>query len=353
MRIIQPHEQAPEPGTYNVLIFGAPGVGKTTFATSGKNPLLIAFDAKGAKRALNAPAQLQLDSWQDAIELAHQDNRDQLRDFDTIVIDTADRALDMLAAHIISSNASYVNRAGGLTLQGYGALKSMFSTWVKQLNLLGVHLIFVCHSKTTEQNGGIYHKPDITGGSYDYLLQETDLAGYIDIDNGKRFIDFSPAEWHVGKDFAQLGRQILADKVMGGDKGLDSILEVFEACDKVLQSTRQKVDERETALMSWQDALDNLQGAPDDQVAALDKLARDFPPEFCAEIERMGIERVKPAVQMLNSKDLELFNKLLTSIQNAQNLSKEAVLSLKHLLDDHRKLCELTFDKSTKQFSNA
>ena len=111
-----------------MCIYGAPGLGKTTLGFSASKPLLLDFDA-GAARSANRGDSVQISSWS---EVANMNAKD-LEPYSTIVVDTAGRALDCLANHIIDRNPKMGRGGGALTLQGYGQLKADFTTWVKMI----------------------------------------------------------------------------------------------------------------------------------------------------------------------------------------------------------------------------
>src|SRR5690606_12335554 len=112
-------------------IYGAPGLGKTSLAFTADTPLLLDFD-QGAHRAANRKDIVQVRAWGDVTSITEDD----LAPFNTIIVDTAGRALDALTADIIRRNPK-LGRGGALTLQGYGALKAEFIAWLKLLNGFG------------------------------------------------------------------------------------------------------------------------------------------------------------------------------------------------------------------------
>ncbi len=115
----------------NVCIYAAPGLGKTSISFTADKPLLLDFD-RGAHRSANRKDTVQVERWEDVAHIT----ADDLADFNTVVVDTAGRALDTLTPDIIRRNPK-MGRGGSLTLQGFGQLKSEFVAWLKHLNSLG------------------------------------------------------------------------------------------------------------------------------------------------------------------------------------------------------------------------
>lgn len=184
-----------------VLIYGQPGIGKSSFAFTADAPLTLDFD-DGARRSAFRQDIVQVASWEDVNAISAED----LKPYKTIVIDTVGRALDFIAASIIGDNPKLGTKTGGLSLQGYGALKSSFVTWLSRLNTLGLDVVMIAHDKeaTNERDVKIV-RPDVTGGSYNEIFKVADAVGYMfKLDGKKRgVLDFNPTENYVGKNPAQ------------------------------------------------------------------------------------------------------------------------------------------------------
>ncbi len=193
--IRKPHQLETTPAAM-VLIYGQPGLGKTTLALSAPSPLLIDFD-RGAHRV--DPAHLsdvvQVKAYQDMIDLLKED----LSAYKSIVIDTAGQMLDFMGAHIIKNDPK-MGRAGSLALQGYGARKTMFQMLVTQARMLGKHLIFVAHDKEEKEGDTKIIRPEIGGSSSGDLIKQLDLVGYMEARDKNRTISFDPQEKFYGKN---------------------------------------------------------------------------------------------------------------------------------------------------------
>lgn len=189
--------EAAETKTFVTLIFGSPGAGKTTLALTAPNSLLIDADSGVSRLApVHRSNYLSVSVWQDIADVLQED----LTNYNTIVIDTAGRSLDFLAAHLIKEDSKLGRKDGALTLQGYGSLKASFSNFVKQVKTLNKHLIFVAHDKEEKNGDDLIVRPDIVGGSLNILMREMDLVGYVEMVNNKRTISFNPTDKHYGKN---------------------------------------------------------------------------------------------------------------------------------------------------------
>jgi hypothetical protein len=183
-----------------MLIYGQPGAWKSSVAFTAADPLMLDFD-DGARRSSYRRDAVLIKSWDEVSSIT----ADDVAPFKTVIIDTVGRALDFLSASLIAENPKNANRQGALTLQGYGALKSAFASWISRLNTLGLDVVMIAHDKesTNERDVKIV-RPDITGGTYNEIFKLADAVGYLYLVGQKHILDFNPTENYVGKNPAQL-----------------------------------------------------------------------------------------------------------------------------------------------------
>jgi hypothetical protein len=189
--------KAEEPITVNQLVlvvYGSPGLGKTTLGFTAEKPILLDFD-RGAYRAANRGDSVQVESWADVADIEAED----LAPFKTVVVDTAGRALDFLTVDIIKKNAKHGN-GGALTLQGYGVLKSRFSAWLNMIKLMGKDVVLIAHSSEDKKGDDIIERLDVQGGSKGEIYKSADAMGRLYLVNGKRTLSFSPTDTAFGKN---------------------------------------------------------------------------------------------------------------------------------------------------------
>ena len=152
------------------LIYGQPGIGKTTLALSAPHSLLLDFD-NGVNRvdARYQKDTVQVQSWEDVQNLLQEN----LSDYRTIVIDTVGKLLDYMTAYLIRTQPKMGKRDGNLTQNGYGARKVMFKNFVNQISMMGKHLVFVAHDKEISSEDERVVRPEIGGSSGNDLIRDS------------------------------------------------------------------------------------------------------------------------------------------------------------------------------------
>lgn len=180
-----------------VLIYGNPGLGKTSLAFTAEDALLLDFD-KGAYRSGFRKDTVQIEAWSEVESLSAAD----LAPYKTIAVDTVGRLLDALTVDIIRKNPKMQGFGGALSLQGYGALKAAYATWLKTLLSMGKDVILLAHDREDKNGDDLIIRPDIQGGSYGEVFKRSDGIAYLYRSGKQTILDFSPTDKWVGKNAA-------------------------------------------------------------------------------------------------------------------------------------------------------
>jgi len=182
----------------NMVVYGPPGLGKTSLAFTAEAPLLLDFD-NGSHRAINRKDVVQVSSWADVANIT----ADDLAAFKTIIVDTAGRALDAITADIIRTDPKG-HKNGALTLPGYGTLKTRFITFLKLLNSFGKDVVLIAHMDEQRNGDDLIERLDVQGGSKGEIYKAADAMGRLSMINGKLLLRFSPSDAAFGKNPGQL-----------------------------------------------------------------------------------------------------------------------------------------------------
>lgn len=181
-----------------MIIAGHPGIGKTTLALSAPKPLLIDVD-KGIYRvkAQHRKDTVEMETYDEVLKDLVADN---LRDYETLVIDTGGRLLDLMKAYVIKKEPKNGQSDGSLTLKGYGAVGKEFNRFVNMCYYdLNKNVIIVFHAKEEKDGDVTKLRLLVEGQTKDNVWQPVDLGGFIEMQGNKRIIGFTNCEKYFAK----------------------------------------------------------------------------------------------------------------------------------------------------------
>jgi len=177
------------------IIAGLPGTGKTTLALSAPKPLLIDLD-NGIDR-VEARHRKDTDVVSSYQELLDDLVPKNLNSYETIIIDTGGKLLELMKGKIDSKGK---RSDGSLSLQGYGSLKKIFSNFIKYLETLNKHVIYIFHATEVRlENDMTGLRIRAEGSAKDFIWDNIDFGGFIEMKGKKRTINFSPCERYYAK----------------------------------------------------------------------------------------------------------------------------------------------------------
>jgi len=139
-------------GNLVMVVYGKGGVGKTTFAATAPEPLILDFE-NGTKylgeRGFNVKVS-RIQKWfseSDKIELL-----ENIKPFKTIILDPLGEAMEKLINGSTLSGPKYRQNDGSLTMSGWGEAKKQMRNFIKWLRDSGKNIILVAHV-SEEKNG--------------------------------------------------------------------------------------------------------------------------------------------------------------------------------------------------------
>ena len=170
-----------------LLLYGAPKVGKTSFAVQAPRALVCAFEM--GTNALAGTRSLPMLKWSDFKKVISQLRKPQAKEmYDTIVIDTVSIAYALCEKYICQRESvdSIRDVAWG---QGWGMLKNEFQEAFREITMLGFGVIFISHAKEKpteardeEGNAISAMAPDLPTAAYTIVNSLVDLIGYIAVE---------------------------------------------------------------------------------------------------------------------------------------------------------------------------
>jgi len=265
-----------------IVLYGEPGIGKTSLFNTANNPLLLDFD-RGVDRSINRQDTLLVSKWEDVQE---EEKAGTFANYATIGIDTAKAALDdFLMAYVVKQDYKMAKNK----LAAYGGIGDEFKIFVSNRRSENADLVIIAHAKD-EKEGDILKKiPDVTGQSYNLLLRIADQVGYMKTVNNKRTIQFEPSDTTIGKNVARIPIVQIPDESSHDFKTFmaDLITNVKLAIQNMSEAQREALEKMERYQTEVSECND-----PDDLTTLL-QVAKELQPSYRAVIEKLIIERSK------------------------------------------------------------
>lgn len=215
MSKIKKPEELPVKMTVVGGIYGIPSGGKTTLALSMPKPLLLDTD-NGLYRvqAEYRCDSVQVVNYEDVLDVLKED----LSNYETIVIDTLGKLVDFMADFICKENPNLLQKDGTISIKAWGIIKNYFKSFITKVQSLNKNLIFVAHEKENMENDYRIIRPDVSGSAGKDIIKELDFLGYVEIIGKKRSISFTPSNKFYAKNSLQLKDYVEIPNLTGNDE---------------------------------------------------------------------------------------------------------------------------------------
>lgn len=296
-----------------MMVYGQAGAGKTTFALSAPKPLLLDFD-NGVKRVNTAHLGdsigiVQVTDWKEIIDLLNY-NREELRDFDTIVVDTIGKMIDYIISY----------RCGGRNpqIKDWGTINNDFKWFTSSLSLLRKNIVFVAHRDTRKEGDNTVFVPALREKNYNSIVTELDLLGYLEMrsENGHqvRTITFSPTCRNDGKNTCQLP-DVLNIPVIIDENGQPTSPNDFIQ-KNIISKYDKMIEEKEAKVKAYNTALEEV---------------------------KAGVEQIT---------DAKGANYFIEHIKDYANQGNSILIHARSLFSQKVKDLGLTYDKEAKEYKD-
>lgn len=241
----------------SALIYGQPGVGKTSLSLSAPKPLLIDLD-RGLHRVdkrFQCPS-VQVTHYDDVVEALASP---EIERFETIVFDTLGKMIDRMSDWVCQSNSRLRQADGTLSMKGWGVIKMKFQELLRSAFSANKNLIFVAHEKEDKDGDIRFVRPDVSGSSGKDIIKELDLMGYMEMKGNKRTISFNPTEKYYAKNSLGLETIIEIPPMKHGNTFFqDKILGEIYKKKQIDTNLTKKYEEMKNAHMETIDAITNI-----------------------------------------------------------------------------------------------
>lgn len=253
--IRKPAEMVNTENRFRVLIAGYPGIGKTTLGLSAPKPLLIDVDF-GINRTMASVRKdyIQPESYEELLN----DLKGDLSDYETIVIDTGGKLLDLMKAYVIKNDIKNAKKDGTLSLQGYGAVGREFSRFMNYIYFeLRKHCVIIFHAVEEKQDEETKLRILVEGSTKNTVWQNVELGGFIEMRGNKKTIGFDNCERYFAKSsFGIKGNYTIPE--LDGTQQNDFLTKLFEQANKNIQEESKVFEEERKQYQEVMNALNPL-----------------------------------------------------------------------------------------------
>ena len=226
--IVTPENMSFSDKKFSMILYGSPGIGKTTLALSAPDPVLIDFDRGMSRvRSQHRKTAIFCETYEDVLKDLESP---EMKQFQTIVVDTGGSFVTYLQDWAMRDNpAQNRQKNGALSLKGFGAVKQEFSRFTSYVkDTLNKNLIYVFHSiEQSDKDGNPQQRLMCEGAAKNIVWTPCDFGGYVQMIGDKRVICFTPEQEFFAKGCHGIKGQIAVPELGPTDTN-DFITRLFE-----------------------------------------------------------------------------------------------------------------------------
>ena len=217
--IVTPENMSFDSKKFSMILYGSPGVGKTTLALSAPDPILIDFDRGMSRvRTQHRKTAIFCDTYEDVLSDLESP---AMKDFQTIVVDTGGSFITYLQDWAMRSDPK-VNKQknGAISLKGFGAVKQEFNRFTGYVkDTLNKNLIYVFHSmEQTDKDGNPQVRLMCEGAAKNIVWTPCDFGGYVQMIGNQRVVCFTPEQEYFAKGCHGITGQIAVPELGPNDE---------------------------------------------------------------------------------------------------------------------------------------
>lgn len=260
--IKKPEEMTFSDKKFSMLLYGAPGVGKTTLALSAPDPIIIDFD-RGMSRvkAQHRKTAIFCDTYE---EVLTDIKSPEVSDCQTLIIDTGGSFVTFLQDWAMRTNPT-VNRQknGAISLKGFGAVKSEFSRFTSMVkDVMNKNIIYVFHSQEQQdKDGNAQQRLMCEGAAKNIVWTPCDFGGYVQMIGDQRVICFSPEQEFFAKGCHGINGKYTIPNLGDADSN-DFLTRIFDKAKANIEAENEAFapirEQYDKTMIQVQDIIENI-----------------------------------------------------------------------------------------------
>ena len=260
--IKKPEEMTFSDKKFSMLLYGAPGVGKTTLALSAPDPIIIDFD-RGMSRvkAQHRKTAIFCDTYE---EVLTDIESPEVSDCQTLIIDTGGSFVTFLQDWAMRTNPT-VNRQknGAISLKGFGAVKSEFSRFTSMVkDVMNKNIIYVFHSQEQQdKDGNAQQRLMCEGAAKNIVWTPCDFGGYVQMIGDQRVICFSPEQEFFAKGCHGINGKYTIPNLGDADSN-DFLTRIFDKAKANIEAENEAFapirEQYDKTMIQVQDIIENI-----------------------------------------------------------------------------------------------
>lgn len=214
--IKQPQQMTFTGKKFSMIVYGSPGIGKTTLALSAPDPILIDFE-NGVDRVRADHRKLTI-VCENYEEVLHDIESPEVRDCQSIIIDTGGSFINYLKDWAMRVKGCRAKDGSFNSLKGYGVVKNEFASFTSRLrDAMHKNVIYIFHAdEKADKDGNPQQRLLCEGATKNSVWNSCDFGGYMQMLGESRTIAFTPTQEYFAK-----GSHGIAGIMPVPDKGIN------------------------------------------------------------------------------------------------------------------------------------